>query len=80
MLNSKAPPAKVILQALHFQIPQATLLTSVYNYVEKYLSARGTEIFGMLLEFEFLDNFSNSRTISCSVLSCDSHLFGSLGH
>jgi hypothetical protein len=25
--NSKAPPAKVTLQALHFQIPQATLLT-----------------------------------------------------
>jgi hypothetical protein len=25
--NSKAPPAKVTLHALHFQIPQATLLT-----------------------------------------------------
>jgi len=28
--NSKAPPAKVILQALHFQIPHETLLTLVY--------------------------------------------------
>jgi len=27
--NSKAPPANVILQALHLQIPQATLLTLV---------------------------------------------------
>jgi hypothetical protein len=27
--NSKAPPAKVILHPLHFQIPQATLFTWV---------------------------------------------------
>lgn len=28
--NSKAPPAKMTLQALHFQIPQESLLTLVY--------------------------------------------------
>lgn len=30
--NSKAPPAKVILQPLHFQIPQETLFTAVYHH------------------------------------------------
>ena len=29
--NSKAPPAKLTLQPLHFQIPHETLLTLVYR-------------------------------------------------
>ena len=78
--NSKAPPAKEVLQPLHLQIPQATLLTLVWNKIWIYLSARGTQILGVLLEFEFLDNFSNCATISSSIFSCDTHLLCSFGH
>lgn len=80
VLNSNAPPAKVILQALHFQIPQACLLTLVYDRFRKYFSAWWAQIFCMLLKLEFLDYFSDGRTVSSSILSSHTNLFGSLSH
>ncbi len=78
--NSQAPPAKVILQPLHFHIPHDTLLTAVFNYSHMYLSACWANVFSVLLELEFLHDFSNCSTVSSSVFTHNTHLLSSLGH
>lgn len=78
--NSKAPPAKVVLHPLHFQIPHDTLLTLVYDLKKKYFSAGWTDVLGVLLEFEFFDYFSDSRAVSGSVFSGDACFSRSFGH
>ncbi len=80
----QAPPATVFLQALHLQIPTATLF--IASYIGKikdcfaYLSAEGALVNSSLSDLELFDGFSLSSTISSSILAKDSHLLCSLCH
>ena len=80
----QAPPATTFLQALHLQIPTATLLTASYTIDDKrdvtYLSAEGAAIGSPLGDLELFDGFSLSHTISSSVLAEDANLLSSLCH
>ena len=79
----QAPPATVFLQALHFHMPTASLLTVSYEKLKSnktYLSAEGASIGCTLSDFELFDGFSLSSSISSSVLSADSDLLCSLCH
>ena len=59
-LRDQAPPATVLRQRLHFQIPTAVLFTAVWFVKTRgtYSSAEGAGIFGVLLDFELFDNLS----------------------
>ena len=45
-----------------------------------YLATWRALIFRVLLQFEFLNDFSDGSTVSGSILSCHTHLLSSLGH
>jgi len=53
---------------------------SLSSSLKLYLSAWWADISGVLLEFEFFSDLSNSRTVSCSVFSDDTNLLSSFGH
>ena len=45
-----------------------------------YLSTEGGDVFSVLGDFKFLNDFSEGRTVTCSVLSADSNLLCSFCH
>jgi len=88
----QAPPAIFLFVYLHFQIPTAYLLTHSYKQAIQfvkltslsmgcaYLATEWAHVFGMLSDFELLDDLSEGSTVAGAILSTDSYLLSSLCH
>ena len=47
---------------------------------DAYLATEGAHVFGMLSDFELLDDLSQGSTVAGTVLATDSYLLSSLCH